>query len=377
MRFFSKNLLFKLLSVVIGFVISIILAEIFAMIWINFELKKSDNLTYTKLKIIDRNNQRWETHPYLNYIPRPGFQVKDSVTNKIIDSHNSLGFRGPEFSLNKPAGVFRIVMLGGSAVYTSRVQSNFDSIPARLELSLKNRGFNKIEVINGGVSGYSTAEALINLQFRVLELSPDMVIVYEAVNDLHNRYVPAELHHADNRGRLKRWQGEYFPFWAQSYLGRLIALRKGYLNKYLFLDNYIAAPTYLGHTASDSATTGVNYKELLKKNRPNFFRDNLLSIYGICKVRGISFVLSTYGFTLKQQELGYLKTKEYQSGLLEMNQVIRDLAKTNSIPIFDYAEKMSDESEFWRDEIHVSKIGASLTGEMFAKFLIRNNLVHE
>ena len=39
------------------------------------------------------------------------------------------------------------------------------------------------EVINAGIPGWTTAESLINLHFRVLELSPDMVIICHAVND--------------------------------------------------------------------------------------------------------------------------------------------------------------------------------------------------
>lgn len=377
MHFLSKNNLFKFLSVVVGLVISLVLVEILSMLWINHGLRKYDKFAYTNLKIIDLSiNQRWQRHAYLNYIPRPGYQLYDSDSDTIATSHNSLGFRGKEFQQQKPANVFRIVMLGGSAVYTSRVKYDSETIPARLEKSLKDHGYKNVEVINGGVSGYSTAESLINLQYRVLELSPDLIIVYEAINDLHNRYVPPALHHADNRGRLKRWEGEDFPFWARSYFGRFVAYKLGFLTKYLFMDYYIGAPTYLGHTASESVTNGIDYKELLQKNKPNFFRENLLSIYGICKVRGISLLLSTYGFTLKNHELGYLRTKEYRNGLMEMNQVVRDLAKEQKIPFVDYAAEMSDKPSLWRDEVHVSRQGAIVSAEIFAKNIIKNNLIH-
>ena len=41
----------------------------------------------------------------------------------------------------------------------------------------------RFEVINAGTPGWTSAESLINLQFRLLELNPDMIIIYEAVND--------------------------------------------------------------------------------------------------------------------------------------------------------------------------------------------------
>jgi lysophospholipase L1-like esterase len=378
MHVLSKKNLFKFSGVVIGIIISLALAEVFSMLWINYGLKKHDIFAYSNLKLIDLSiNQRWQRHAYLNYIPKPGYQINSPDSQTAATTHNSQGFRGKEFLQPKPAGVFRIVMIGGSAVYSSRVMYDYETIPARLEKSLKDRGYTNVEVINGGVSGHSTAEALINLQFRVFELSPDMVIVYEAINDLHNRYVPPELHHADNRGRIKPWQGEDFPLWAKSYFGRLVAYQMGFLKKRLFIDYYISAPTYLGHTASNSLTNGIDYKKLLAQNKPNFFKENLLSIYGMCKVRGISLLLSTYGYTLKSHEEGYLQTKEYQNGLLEMNQIIRNLAREQKIPLVDYAAEMSDHPSLWRDEVHVSNKGAVESGEIFAKSIIKYKLIHQ
>lgn len=362
------------LSALLGVGLALGAAEGIAAVWVNYFLEASDPGAFRDLKIIDRNQDRWDQHHYLNHVPQLGFRLLDE-SGVEVSAHNSLGFRGKEFPFRKTPGIFRIAMIGGSAVYSSRVRSDIGTIPAQLESALKSLGHENVEVINAGVSGYSTAEMLIQLQFRVLELSPDLVIVYEAINDLHNRYVPPELHRGDNRGRLQRWSGETFPFWARSYLGRALGYRLGYLQKYLYMDYYVGAPTYLGHTAPASATKGIDFKDLLRKNGTGYFRENLLSIQAICQARGIPVVFSTYGYTRQRQDLGYLATKDYQSGLEEMNEAIRSLARERGVPLIEFQTQMPEDKTFWRDEFHVSSQGAHKAGRIIAKKLIQLSLV--
>ena len=62
----------------------------------------------------DRNNTIYTAHPYLYRIPRAGVRYGSFEINRH-------GFRGREFELPKPAGVFRILVLGGSAVLDPHV----------------------------------------------------------------------------------------------------------------------------------------------------------------------------------------------------------------------------------------------------------------
>src|SRR6476661_6982557 len=52
-----------------------------------------------------------QPNPYLRQVLRPSSRTR--VRNATVDV-NSLGFRGPEFSANKPAGTYRVFVLGGS-----------------------------------------------------------------------------------------------------------------------------------------------------------------------------------------------------------------------------------------------------------------------
>ena len=126
---------------------------------------------------------RMEPHPYLGYVPKPGFRSLPGDAQQC--SHNSLGFRGKETSWEKPPGVFRIVTNGGSSVY-GQSESNDDAVwSARLEGYLNEKQPSKhVEVINAGCSGWTSFEMMINLELRVMDLHPDVVLIYETVNDM-------------------------------------------------------------------------------------------------------------------------------------------------------------------------------------------------
>lgn len=126
---------------------------------------------------------RVEPHPYLGYALKPGFRTPPSAP--LQASHNSYGLRGREVARAKPAGVLRIVTLGGSSVYGSQ-DSNDESVwSARLErLLAASRPELHVEVVNGGCIGYSSHEMLVNYALRLADLSPDVLVVYEAINDM-------------------------------------------------------------------------------------------------------------------------------------------------------------------------------------------------
>jgi len=96
---------------------------------------------------------------------------------------NSDGFRGPEYSLHKGRGTYRIIMIGDS-VTLSRLTKWEDSLAQRLEAMLSSLcPGKKIEVLNMGVEGYNSIQELELLKSKALKYSPDMVILHYCLND--------------------------------------------------------------------------------------------------------------------------------------------------------------------------------------------------
>jgi len=117
----------------------------------------------------------------------PFFKYK----NNLRDSHSGLGqlgfttnnhgFRGPDITVPKPAGVFRIVCIGGS---TTEEGAEDGTYPYLMEqwLRAEHPGL-RLEVVNCGVCGMTTTRHLMRLP-DYFQLDPDLIILYEGVNDI-------------------------------------------------------------------------------------------------------------------------------------------------------------------------------------------------
>jgi lysophospholipase L1-like esterase len=94
---------------------------------------------------------------------------------------NSHGLRGPEFTLEKPAGTFRILSLGDSRTFGWGLGDE-ETYSRRLESLLQQRGAanRKVEVINAGVNAWSYPQMLVYFREEGLRFAPDAVIVGEA-----------------------------------------------------------------------------------------------------------------------------------------------------------------------------------------------------
>ncbi len=96
---------------------------------------------------------------------------------------NSDGFRGPEYSLKKPANTFRIVMLGDSETFSIMLPYQ-DTVSAQLEDILnKNSRSLHYEVLNFGLEGYNTFQELEQLKAKGLKYGPDLIILNYVLND--------------------------------------------------------------------------------------------------------------------------------------------------------------------------------------------------
>ena len=129
--------------------------------------------------MVDTPNGAFETsrNPKLRWVPK---QSHGDIS--------SYGIRDREYSLKKPEGTFRIVVLGDSVAYgycNAEESVPRDAIfPAVLEKLLRTEsGDLTFEVINLAVSGYDTHQEVEFLVEKGLALAPDLVIVSFCMND--------------------------------------------------------------------------------------------------------------------------------------------------------------------------------------------------
>jgi len=97
---------------------------------------------------------------------------------------NSLGLRDDEMaSPKKPAGTYRVLMLGDSFVLGYTVDRK-DLFVDQLEKWWQAEG-RKVDVINAGTEGYSTDQEVRWLDLHGKEFEPDLVVIFPYDNDIY------------------------------------------------------------------------------------------------------------------------------------------------------------------------------------------------
>src|SRR5579864_984245 len=98
---------------------------------------------------------------------------------------NSQGLRDYEYSLAKPAGVYRIMLLGDSTTFGWGVPLR-DTTAKILERNLNTQhipGYDHVEVLNAGVGNYDTVQEVTYYETRGRTFHPDLVVLVYFIND--------------------------------------------------------------------------------------------------------------------------------------------------------------------------------------------------
>jgi len=103
---------------------------------------------------------------------------------------NSQGFTSHEWSLEKRPGTLRILCLGGSTTEGGNQYLEDGSYPGMLERELREGLGVPVEVMNAGISGWTTAETTVAWFLILQDYRPDLVIVHHAINDSRPRSWP-------------------------------------------------------------------------------------------------------------------------------------------------------------------------------------------
>ena len=130
-----------------------------------------------KVYAIRKGRFQLSHNPKIGYEPVPLVYTGHELSfYDYLGASNSLGFRDREHAVAKPAGVYRIVVLGDSIAAGLHVERNEDVFPPILERLLVQGGL-RAEVIDLAVSGYNTQQEVEMLREKGLQYHPDLVVV--------------------------------------------------------------------------------------------------------------------------------------------------------------------------------------------------------
>jgi hypothetical protein len=128
-------------------------------------------------------------------------------------TNNALGMRDREHPLRKPAGTFRILVLGDSFVQGHGVSLD-QTMVSRLEASLQQpKRAQPVEILNAGVFGYSPLLEYLYLRQIVDAVEPDLVIVaFFLGNDVGEDHFYVQRAHVSPDGEAVSFDDHEWPW---------------------------------------------------------------------------------------------------------------------------------------------------------------------
>jgi hypothetical protein len=167
MKALLKNLALSLIAIV---VLLFVLEGVFRLV------RKEDALKLSMGRV--------DTRYHHTFQPNSTMRIVSSIPGEFdVTAHiNNYGFRGPDISETKPAGVTRVFIVGDS--YTFGVGAEDDqTIPARLQ-NLLDPTRKHIEVINVGRGNTSPLIYYLRLRDEIPKFKPDFVVMLLDFSDL-------------------------------------------------------------------------------------------------------------------------------------------------------------------------------------------------
>ncbi len=318
---------------------------------------EQDAYIYSRAEIEAREDSQIPL-PFVEYGLSPDFP-----------GQNTLGYRGDEIQVPKPDGVYRIVVLGNSTTYGTFVPYN-QTFPYDLQTVLRDDYHHQnLEVVNGGVPGYTSWNTFVSLALRVTELQPDLVIVYEGGNDVLPREVPPDCYSApspflglDPRRQLRAQPGELSP----SALYRFIAANLGWTPDAEQLENGTIT-SRVGCSSADKAA----YDDYLAANAPTYFERNLRDMIGVADANGIRLMFLSWAYELADPEF----TDAQRAAVSQHNAITARVAQENGALYLDYAAIAPTEKRFWNDNTHLTAEGNLGQAQAIAQFLDDHDVI--
>lgn len=289
---------------------------------------------------------------------KPGYEVRGNRFHITINSH---GFRGDEFTIQKPPNTIRIVCLGASTTFSGEATTNAATWPGLLQQHLqKDFPDVKVEVINAAVPGYTAADNLKNLKHRVLALDPDLVIYYE----LNNQIVSDTEELARERGLLPAPPSPMVRVLVDhSLLANLVDK-----NLKIYLRGRSANPRI------DSIPLSL----------PTRFLGQLDEMRRLLSERGVPLVLSTFIVKYRRDQdratqianadvaFYYMPWMSIDGMLHAMdvyNQAILDFAKEKQLSVIDDRFAVPADAAHFVDCMHLSNLGNTVMADRFLRGL--------
>ena len=247
-------------------------------------------------------------------------------------------------------------------------------------------GFTQVEVINAGVGGYTSHQNLLNLQLRVLPLTPDLVIFYQGFNDILTRFVhPASSYLADNSGHVvPDISATVMPaIWEYSTLLRALGIQLRLTESHSAIGLHFRRSALSNHRMeferqwrSGAYPSGVfadaSAMDMFRNNPPLHFARNLRHILAVAERHDVDVLLLT--FVTSSGFDNHISSDAYQFALAQHNEITRAAAESSQARLLDLRAVFPDDPGLFSDGYQMRSRGNALRARLIGDFIIREFL---
>ncbi len=301
----------------------------------------------------------YEEHHYLPYVLNPKATYGET---RQFDAYYHI--RRTEPLRPRSAVKWRALALGGSTTFGERVEREEDTWVHRLEDRVRAKLGPDCDVINGGVGGYTLNENIIHYTMLLTHLEPDVVVLYEGINDVEPRWhSPGTM--PDYSNFWKPWHGagttlpEPVSGLAWSSLYRLWFFRARIRPMKFQGIQILSAREQVGHVT-----------ENLEKNGPWVYASHLDMFVRLLLAQGRKVLIVPQYF----READHPDAdRVFMKGVAEHNAVNEDVAKKLGVPFANVLPSL--EPNDTGDDCHFTARGSDKFAALVYEALERNGLV--
>ena len=161
-----------------------IISSVFALALVSISFETALRRWWPQEVIVDGPAARSSEDTQMGRPYLPGSLYRVHMPNRTVELRfNSEGLRdAASHPVPKPAGVFRILLVGDS--FTMGAANQYDEIwPVLLERRLSEKGF-RVDIVKAGIESFDTGSELIMMHRLVPKYHPDLVLMAFLPNDI-------------------------------------------------------------------------------------------------------------------------------------------------------------------------------------------------
>lgn len=315
----------------------------------------------TAMEFAPGESVNFSEHQYLNYALNPQMSYGDAK-----QFNAAYRIRRGEPIRSRGMVRWRALVLGGSTTFGELIRREQDTWVHQLEQRVRSRCGEACDVINGGVGGYTVLENSLHYLILLNDLRPDLVVLYEGINDVDARLFGVLTPDYSNYRIPWRSEGSVLPR-PNPVLAPLSPYR------YYFLTRHIVhvRRTGIGGVVSPPRPSLSEWSAALDRNHPDIYRGHLRNLIHLLQGENRRVVVLPQHFIAVKEG-----DDVFARGVREHNEVNRMIAEEFRTP---FLQVLMEPGTFVRedtfDNCHFNERGSKRMAEEVFRFLEGQHLI--